>query len=115
MPQCNGKYKNGLPCRYKAKNNGFCGLHSAQYIEDCSVCFEDIKSCENIKLNCGHIYHKKCIGEWMKLNSSCPMCRAEITEEVYIKMGILQPMSLEDLAYLNDQIMNLLALVRLRL
>lgn len=46
---------------------------------ECSICLEtftyNTKVCN---LQCGHIYHKSCIKEWFKINSTCPQCRVEI-------------------------------------
>jgi hypothetical protein len=34
------------------------------------------KNCNELyKLSCSHIYHKKCILEWLKKDKSCPICR----------------------------------------
>lgn len=45
--------------------------------EECSICLENI--CINDiykKLNCGHIYHKTCIKNWIvyKNKQTCPLC-----------------------------------------
>lgn len=29
-------------------------------------------------LDCGHIFHKECIKEWIKIHSVCPICRADV-------------------------------------
>jgi len=57
---------------------------------ECSICldeFEEIKKNESsgilnnkkykniIELDCGHMYHKKCINKWIKTNNHCPYCR----------------------------------------
>lgn len=71
---------------------------------ECSICLDEIEELEpgentylvenitkkykNAKaLVCGHIYHKKCINEWMKTNPSCPYCRKFFINEIpcYIK------------------------------
>jgi len=44
---------------------------------DCPVCMEDT-SCDSIALPCGHAFHKRCIGSWLQMNSSCPCCRAPV-------------------------------------
>jgi hypothetical protein len=45
----------------------------------CSVCISDVqKDDETILLPCGHMYHSKCIMEWLKENNTCPVCRFEI-------------------------------------
>lgn len=40
----------------------------------CSICLEcnRKKLCETI---CGHTFHIKCIKEWLKDHSDCPLCR----------------------------------------
>ena len=71
---------------------------------ECSICLEEIEEIEpgentylvenitkkykNAKsLNCGHIYHKKCIDSWIKKNPSCPYCRKFFVNKIpcYIK------------------------------
>lgn len=31
-------------------------------------------------LKCGHVFHKKCLEEWMKKSNICPLCREDITK-----------------------------------
>ena len=57
---------------------------------DCSICINTIKLDKYDKniviLNCGHVYHKKCLNKWVKkqiqsINKpNCPMCRADICD-----------------------------------
>jgi len=46
----------------------------------CSICLDDYSDAENkiTKLECGHIYHKECVKDWLENNSTCPVCRTEI-------------------------------------
>jgi hypothetical protein len=46
----------------------------------CPICIENFKENEYFrKLECSHIYHKKCIDHWFrKDHSDCPMCRKKI-------------------------------------
>ena len=62
----------------------------------CSICLEDVHSNdesnndvaepeeEGVKLNCGHIFHHKCIDSWVRTSSlsesSCPNCRTVLIE-----------------------------------
>lgn len=45
----------------------------------CSICFEDynFKSERIVKTKCNHFYCKKCIDEWFKRSSKCPVCNNE--------------------------------------
>lgn len=43
----------------------------------CTICFETLNG--DIKqLECSHTFHEKCISEWFKSQSTCPICRKEI-------------------------------------
>ena len=41
----------------------------------CVICLEGITTRDNIKLDCGHYYHKSCLNEWFKKGEGCPTCR----------------------------------------
>lgn len=45
--------------------------------EDCPICLESFKLNQFYrKLECNHVFHKKCIDRWFKKdNLNCPMCR----------------------------------------
>ena len=46
---------------------------------NCSICVSDFDKDESIKqLECNHIFHSNCIGEWVKYKSECPCCRSYI-------------------------------------
>ena len=63
------------------------------FSESCIICLEDFESTERIKeleksenkeafekaetsvLECGHKFHRKCISDWLKKDSNCPICR----------------------------------------
>lgn len=51
----------------------------------CAVCLEGFEAEEEERghaqaLGCGHIYHKRCIVEWITENDSCPLCRFKVPE-----------------------------------
>jgi hypothetical protein len=40
----------------------------------CSICCDNYSHSDQVKvLDCTHIYHVKCIGEWLKRNKNCPL------------------------------------------
>lgn len=54
--------------------------------EECSICTDKYDNKEEVSvLDCGHIYHPKCINEWGKYKPSCPVCKAEIP--IYINQS----------------------------
>ena len=46
---------------------------------DCSICIDNYKykQYKRILPECKHTFHKKCIDNWFKKNSSCPVCRKD--------------------------------------
>ena len=45
----------------------------------CCVCLETIKQNDNtIYYPCFHLFHKKCILEWLKIKTVCPICKFDI-------------------------------------
>ena len=65
---------------------------SDNFLEECSICFEEIKDKDLKSLKCGHFFHKNCIDSWLKINPICPYCR-EYTKnyfESYLKTKYFQ-------------------------
>ena len=53
----------------------------------CFICQEALSLCsEEISvLNCGHLYHKRCLQLWMNDNSTCPECKFPFTAENFVQ------------------------------
>eukprot|EP00927_Polykrikos_kofoidii_P018655 TRINITY_DN1866_c0_g2_i2.p1 TRINITY_DN1866_c0_g2~~TRINITY_DN1866_c0_g2_i2.p1 ORF type:complete len:335 (-),score=33.08 TRINITY_DN1866_c0_g2_i2:393-1397(-) len=48
--------------------------------KECCVCMVDFDADSEIRrTRCGHVYHGKCLGGWLKVNHTCPLCRADLT------------------------------------
>lgn len=45
---------------------------------NCSICFEKLSDDILGITSCNHIYHHKCIREWISNSKSCPLCRKSI-------------------------------------
>ena len=44
-------------------------------LEECAICLSPFISGETVrKLPCRHIFHKECIGTWLKSSHTCPLC-----------------------------------------
>lgn len=50
---------------------------------ECSVCFDEYEPETDITvLYCGHIYHAKCITDWMNKQLVCPICQNQIKTSI---------------------------------
>ncbi len=88
---CQGHYKNGDSCRYKAKKDGYCLLHFKEKDSskvECGICLNIIEKREKIILNCNHVFCENCIREWLTRKNSCPFCRTKVQMPIYQRLGI---------------------------
>ena len=46
--------------------------------EECFICCRKYNRHDKVTLKCGHTLHKDCLELWLKVNSTCPICRAQI-------------------------------------
>ena len=63
-------------CFSHAKRSGL--IPEPTLTGECSICYSDMTDSNDRTLECGHVFHKKCIGTWFgqKVEKTCPMCRA---------------------------------------
>ena len=45
--------------------------------EICTICFDVVLPDTQEHLPCLHAFHRECIGTWLRLERTCPVCRAE--------------------------------------
>jgi len=46
-------------------------------IESCCICISDMEPRQKTRnLQCNHVFHAGCIGKWLKVNKTCPVCKA---------------------------------------
>ncbi|CDW84391.1 e3 ubiquitin-protein ligase [Stylonychia lemnae] len=47
--------------------------------DNCAICYDLLKKGQMVKgLPCMHIFHSKCINQWLKQKLQCPLCKVEI-------------------------------------
>ena len=70
--------------------------------DECCICLGRLVG-ELVQINCGHIYHYKCVKDWIKqknnLNRTCCICEnpTEIVNIFYnMSRNITQPMEIEE-------------------
>ena len=52
-------------------------------MDSCSICLNSTDTSNTIKLpKCGHSFHQGCISSWLLENTSCPLCRCQVYEEL---------------------------------
>ena len=80
MAFCGAETLSGCPCRARVPGEGtMCQWHQPiPGNSTCSVCMEDMTNRNSRKLDCGHIFHKKCLNKWkVEGNRTCPLCRED--------------------------------------
>lgn len=46
---------------------------------NCQICMEDFEEGDELRtLPCFHLFHARCVDQWLKVNSICPTCRHKI-------------------------------------
>ncbi|KAH9488195.1 hypothetical protein Btru_064810 [Bulinus truncatus] len=48
-------------------------------LPQCNICLTDYQHGEEMRnLPCRHNFHMVCVDQWLKINATCPVCRAEV-------------------------------------
>ncbi|XP_035771289.1 uncharacterized protein LOC102795246 [Neolamprologus brichardi] len=64
-----------------APGSGLARTHGTRSPERCQICFCDYSDGEKLRiLPCFHDYHVQCIDRWLKDNTTCPICRANLAD-----------------------------------
>lgn len=54
-----------------------------KYPFECCVCTEAFGADLTIKCTpCRHCFHEECLGKWLKVSTTCPLCRVDLEEAV---------------------------------
>ena len=48
--------------------------------KDCPICLEEVNKKNASKIQCSnkHLYHDKCIKQWMNQKTECPLCKENL-------------------------------------
>lgn len=67
--------------------------------ETCSICFDDYVSEDTVatRLECGHIFHRSCLSDWLHEQPTCPLCR-NVSREEYSECCICRAYGFAELA-----------------
>ena len=58
--------------------------------DECVICFAELDSAEQQRrLECGHVFHASCVGEWIAKDGRCPVCRHVIDALVANRAQVL--------------------------
>lgn len=50
----------------------------------CCICTEAFcKSAEIKRTPCNHYFHEECLGKWLKVQVTCPICRLDLQDEIF--------------------------------
>merc|ERR1719146_603485 len=72
---------------------------------ECCCCCENFNAERTIvRTPCEHYYHLECLGEWLKLAKTCPICRCDL--DVATEEAALQKQSSDDEAFLLEETAN---------
>ncbi|CAD8132974.1 unnamed protein product [Paramecium pentaurelia] len=47
-------------------------------VDCCTICLEESGNPVEIQLECGHVFHKECISEWLSREKHCPVCKRDV-------------------------------------
>lgn len=63
--------------RYLTKINRIFKLTKTSPEEVCIICMSELLNCRKL-VQCGHLFHTKCLFLWLQNKSECPTCRTVI-------------------------------------
>ncbi|XP_060570412.1 RING finger protein 122-like [Ruditapes philippinarum] len=60
--------------------------------DTCPVCLDEFLSKEKIAIcTCHHVFHSKCLLEWLRHKNNCPMCKAPVRKDTSASSSRVSP------------------------
>ncbi|KAG4941727.1 hypothetical protein JHK87_045598 [Glycine soja] len=68
-------------------------LNKANQTLECAVCLTDFTHKDSLRLlpKCNHVFHPHCIDSWLTSHVTCPVCRANLSQESSCHVSITVP------------------------
>ncbi|RZC65925.1 hypothetical protein C5167_009615 [Papaver somniferum] len=55
---------------------------NSDHEDECCICLAKYRDKEDVReLPCNHLFHQKCVDQWLKILSCCPLCKQELERE----------------------------------
>lgn len=57
----------------------------------CAICLDDLDNGDVSLLNCNHVYHEKCLANWLRSSHArgkCPICKSAVWKEEVVSMDV---------------------------
>ena len=48
--------------------------------EQCNICLDEMENMDTFKTPCNHIFHNRCVAQWLLINDTCPLCRTIVVK-----------------------------------
>lgn len=97
--KCCAQTASGKDCKYNSKveieGKHYCGVHKPK--EQCPICYENISPKSKTTTSCKHVFHRACLDRWTEENSTCPICRHEITLKKRREISIISTVNPDDI------------------
>ncbi|KAJ0249709.1 E3 ubiquitin-protein ligase ATL6 [Hirschfeldia incana] len=73
---------------------------------ECAICLNEFEDDETLRLlpKCDHVFHPHCIGAWLEAHVTCPVCRANLAEQVVPEGEPVEPdLELQQVVVVNPE------------
>jgi len=77
--------------------------------KECPICLEEISKKDASKIMCSnkHLYHDKCIKQWMEHKTECPLCKENLLPDNKRKIiELLQTVNMEESEQFGNAVVN---------